>query len=137
MNKQEIVKCCLAEREQLLQKHVGHLPEDRALMLEQISDRIDALETEYKHFLVGIWEQIRNNDNRSLEDILDKRYNRLVLSVEYAEGIRHSQSEAAEVTLWEQITHSNGRDIKALNALIQSYATDLLAHITLDFMEDV
>lgn len=121
----------------MLQKYVGQLPVTQALSLEQISDLIDAMEEEYKQFLVRLWEQVKHSDSRSLDDILDKRYNRVVLSFEYASEIRKSHAAAEEITVWEQITRSNDRDIEALNALVRTYATDLLAHITLDFMEDI
>lgn len=41
------------------------------------------------------------------------------------------------INIRKQITNSKIRDIERLNSLIRTYATDLLAHITLDFMEDV
>ncbi len=136
-NKEQLSKTCLAERERLLQKHVGNLSTDSALSLSQIDEIIEKLENEYKQFLSNLWEQVRNGDSRSLDDILDKRYNRYVLNMEYAKDIRVSQAAAEEITLWEQITNSNYRDIEHLNALVSAYARDLLAHITQDFMEDV
>ena len=127
----------MAERERLLQKHVGNLSTDSALSLSKIDEIIEKIEDEYKQFLSNLWEQVRNGDGRSLDDILDKRYNRYVLNMEYAKDIRVSQAAAEEITLWEQITDTNILDIERLNSLIRAYATDLLAHITLDFMEDV
>lgn len=136
-NKQQLSKICLAEREQLLQKYVSNLPVESALSLSQIREIIEQLEDEYKQFLTNLWEQVRNGDSRSLDDILDRRYSRYVLNMEYAKDIRVSQAAAEEITLWEQITNSNYRDIEHLNALVGAYARDLLAHITQDFMEDV
>ena len=136
-NKQELSKTCLAERERLLNKYVGNLLIDFALSLSQIGEIIEKLEDKYKQFLSNLWEQVRNGDSRSLDDILDKRYNRYVLNMEYAKDIRVSQAAAEEITLWEQITSSNYRDIEHLNALVGAYAWDLLAHNTQDFMEDV
>ena len=136
-NKQQLSKACLAERERLLQKYVSNLPVDLALSLSQIGEIIEQMEDEYKQFLAQLWEQVRNDDSRSLEDILDKRYNRYILNREYAKDIRTSHAAAEEITLWEQITNSNYRDIEHLNALVGAYARDLLAHITQDFMEDV
>ena len=136
-NREQLSKTCLAERERLLQKHVGNLSTDSALSLSQIGEIIEKIEDEYKQFLSNLWEQVRNGDSRSLDDILDKQYNRYVLNMEYAKDIRVSQAAAEEITLWEQITNSNYRDIEHLNALVSAYARDLLAHITQDFMEDV
>ena len=138
MNKQEISKRCLEERERLLQKHIECLPTESALLLPEIGTIIEKLEDEYKQFLTTLWTQVRPNDEkRSLEDILDKRYNRYILNREYAKDIRVSQAAAEEITLWEQITNTNSQDIEHLNALVTAYAKDLLAHITLDFMEDI
>ena len=110
---------------------------DSSLSLCRIGEIIEQLEDECKQFLAQLWEQVRNDDSRSLEDILDKRYNRYILNREYAKDIRTSHAAAEEITLWEQITNTNIRDIEHLNTLIRTYAKDLLAHITLDFMEDV
>ena len=137
MNKQVIAERCLNERERLLQKYVRALPHEQALSLLEISEIIEQLETEYKQFLKRLWEEIKQDDSRSLDDILDKRYNRYILNHDYAEDIRTSQAAAEEITLWEQITNTNSHDIDHLNALISAYATDLLAHITLDFVDDV
>ena len=135
--KENISKICLAERSRLLQKYVGSLPTDSPLSLTSIEEIIEQLENEYRLFLANLWEQICSGDPRSLDDILDKRYNRYILNKEYAKEIRISQAAAEEITLWEQITNTNSRDIERLNTLITTYAKDLLAHITLDFMEDV
>lgn len=137
-NKQDIAKICLEERELLLSKYLEGLPIESAISLEEISSLVERLEEEYKQFLTTLWEQVRNEEEvRSLDDVLDKRYNRYILNREYAKDIRVSQSAAEEITLWEQITNTNIRDIEHLNALIRAYAKDLLAHITRDFMEDV
>ena len=137
LSKQQIAKLCFDEREQLLQKYVTNLPEDVALPLSRIGEIIEQMEDEYRQFLSGLWEQVRNNDTRSLDEILDKRYNRYILTCEYAKDISVSQAAAEEITLWEQIADTNIHDIRHLNALIYTYAKDLLAHITLDFTEDV
>ena len=137
MKREEIAKRCFAAREQLIDKYCGSLPKDHAVELEQIGSLVEQIEEEYKRFLAELWEQIKGEDTRSLDDILDKRYNRFALHIEYAAPLNMAVANAEEVTLWEQITNSNYRDIEHLDTLISAYARDLLAHITLDFMEDV
>lgn len=137
MKREEIAKRCFAVREQLIDKYCGSLPKDHAIELEQIGSLVEKLEEEYKRFLAELWEQVKGNDTRSLDDILDKRYNRFALHVEYAAPLNMAVANAEEVTLWEQITNSNYRDIEHLDTMISAYARDFLAHITLDFMEDV
>ena len=137
MKREEIAKRCFAVREQLIDKYCGSLPKDHAVGLEQIGSLVEKLEEEYKRFLAELWEEIKGDDTRSLDNILDKRYNRFALHVEYATPLNMAVANAEEVTLWEQITNSNYRDIEHLDTLISAYARDLLAHITLDFMEDV
>ena len=117
MTKELISKQCLAEREQLIGKYCDTLPADHAMPIEQIRELIVQIEKEYKVFLCGLWEQVKGEDDRSLDAILDKRWNR--------------------TTLWEKISNSNYRDIDHLNSLVKAYAHDLLAHITRDFLEDV
>ena len=137
MTKEFISKQCLAEREQLIGKYCDTLPTDHAMPIEQIRELVVQIEKEYRIFLCGLWEQITGGDDRSLDAILDKRWNRVVLAYEYNAPIETAIDEAEEITLWEKISNSNYRDIEQLNALITAYARDLLAHITLDFMEDL
>ena len=137
MKREEIAKRCFTAREQLIDKYCGSLPKDHALELKQIGDLAEQIEEEYKRFLAELWKEVKGKDTRSLDDILDKRYNRFALHTEYAAPLNLAVANAEEVTLWEQITNSNYRDIEHLDTLICAYARDLLAHITLDFMEDV
>lgn len=137
MTKEQLSKLCHAERERLIDTYFGNLPIDKAVDLGIITERINKMEDEYKLFLAKLWHQSEEVDVLSLNGVLDKNLNRWSLGGEYAVSIKEAHSEADEVTLWEQITNSNDRDIKHLNALIIAYARDLLAHITMDFMEDV
>ena len=137
MTRDELVLSCIEERERLIDTYLGDLPTDKAVDLGIIVERIDKMEEEYKLFLAKLWHQSEDVDVQSLNGVLDKNLNRWSLGGEYAASIKEAHSEADEVTLWEQITNSNNRDIKHLNALIVAYAKDLLAHITLDFMEDL
>ena len=137
MTLESISKSCLAERERLLDTHLASLPADKAIDLAQIAELIERIEQGYKSFLTNLWNDIRQNDKRTLDVIIDKHYNRFGIGSEYAVPIKSAISDAEEITLWEQITNSNYRDIEHLNALIRAYAHDLLAHITADFMEDI
>lgn len=137
LSKAKVSVLCLHERERLVLSHVNDLPEDRVLSLYEISCIIDQVETEYKQFLLELWSRIQGKDGRTLDDILDKRYNRFFLKLGYAKQICLAHADAEEVTVWEQITNSNYQDIKQLNVLVRACAIDVLAHITSDFMEDV
>lgn len=137
MSIQELSRQTIAERERLIEIIEGALPTDSAITIDRIGELVEQAENEYKHFLSQLWEQIRCSDRRALDDILDKRYNRFGLGGEYAPAIKQAISDAEEVTLWEQITNSNYRDINHLNSLVVAYSKDLLAHITLDFMEEI
>ena len=137
MKRQEIIKQCLDKREQLLQQYIESLPVDQPIELFQIAQIVEQLEQGYKQFLIELWANVCREDRRTLDDILDKHYNRFALRQEYSRQIHQAQANAEEITLWEQITNSNYRDVAHLNALIRAYAIDLLAHITADFMEDL
>ena len=137
MTREEISRLTLQERERLLDKYCSSLPTDKAITVEQISDFAEQAEQDYRRFLADIWQNVKGADKRSLDQLLDKQYNRMVLGSEYKEQIVSAREDAEEVTLWEQITDTNGRDIARLNALIRAYITALLAHLTLDFMEEV
>ena len=136
MTKNEIINRTIEEREWLVQTHLSVLPKDKAIEVDKIAELITSLEQAYKQFLQSIWHEL-GKDERSLEDVLDKQYNRFALAGKYAEPINQAIADAKEITLWEQITNSNYKDIDHLNAIIVAYAKDLLAQITADFLEDV
>ena len=137
MTREEISKECLNVRELLIRDCHNVLPTDQAADMEKINHLVGRVEEEYKNFLTALWKDIRPDDERTLDDILDKRYNRLVLARDYTAPIEAAIGDAEEITLWERITNSNYRDIEQLNALVIAYIRDLLAQITRDFMEDV
>lgn len=137
MTREEISKECLNVRELLIRDCHNVLPTDQAADMVKINHLVGRVEEEYKNFLSTLWKDIRPDDERTLDDILDKRYNRLVLARDYTAPIEAAIGDAEEITLWERITNSNYRDIEQLNALVIAYIRDLLAQITRDFMEDV
>ena len=137
MTREDISKECLNVRELLIRDCRNVLPTDQAADMEKINHLVGRVEEEYKNFLTTLWKDIRPDDERTLDDILDKRYNRLMLARDYTAPIEAAIGDAEEVTLWERITNSNYRDIEQLNALVIAYIRDLLAQITRDFMEDV
>lgn len=102
MTKELISKQCLAEREQLIGKYCDTLPADHAMPIEQIRELVMQMEKEYKVFLCGLREQVKGEDDRSLDAILDKRWNRTVLAREYTAPIETAIEEAEEITLWEK-----------------------------------
>ena len=134
MTREDISKECLNVRELLIRDCRNVLPTDQAADMEKINHLVGRVEEEYKNFLTDLWKDIRPDDERTLDDILDKRYNRLVLARDYTAPIEAAIGDAEEITLWERITNSNYRDIEQLNALISTYAHYLLAHITADFI---
>ena len=137
MNIQEVAKQCIAKREELINLHLEHLPQEEAIDIDHVCEIMHRLEAEYKHFLSDLWDKLKGADDRTIDDILDKHYHRYGLGLEYSIPIITAHAKAEEITLWEQITNSNYRDVAHLNVLIRAYATDLLAHITADFMEDL
>lgn len=137
MTREEILKKSLEVRDLFVQDCYNLLPKDHAANLDFISYLASRVEEEYRSFLSIIWDEIRQDDERSLNDILDRRYNRLVLEQDYTSSIKDAHSEAKEITLWEQITNSNYRDIDHLNELVVAYIRDLMALMTRDFLEDI
>ena len=137
MTREDILKNSLEVRELFVRDCYNVLPKDHAADLDFINHLASRVEEEYRSFLSIIWNEIRQDDERSLDDILDKRYNRLVLAQDYNSSIKDAHSEAKEITLWEQITNSNYRDIDHLNELFVVYVRDLMAQMTRDFLEDI
>lgn len=137
MNTEELSKCCFAERERLMNTYFGTLPTEQAIRLDYVGDLIQRMEDEYKQFLFDLWRKQHPDSKKTMDDILEKQYNRFSLGREYAAKLNAAFADAKEITLWEQLTNSNDKDIQHMNALIIAYAKDLLALITMDFMEDV
>ena len=135
MTRQEITKSCMEERTRLMEKYTGCLSENPSR--DDIFRLAEQMEDAYRVFLESLWQQIKADDTRTLDQLLDKRYNRMAMTLAYSRSISEADEKAKEITFWEQITDSNGRDIAHLNTLVRSYFTDLLAHITMDFMEDI
>ena len=137
MSIEELSKCSLAERERLIEAYFGALPVDNPISMEQIAERIGQMEEEYKVFLVKLFYQSDTIDEQTIYSVVDKNINRYALGGEYAPTLKEASANAEQITLWEQITNSNDRDVKHLNALVVAYARDLLAHITRDVLEEV
>lgn len=137
MKKAEILKKTLTVRESIIENCHNALPKDHAVDMDFVNQLIDKVEEDYRTYLSVLWGEISQNDKRSLDDILDKRYNRLMIAHDYVTSIESAHKDAREITLWERLTNSNGKDIQQMNALIIAYSKDILAQITQDFMEDV
>ena len=137
MMRKQIIEQTLSERERLLERYCGSLPEDEAISLEQITELASQAQGQYRNFLSELWTQVRRDDTRSIDELLDKQYDHFAVDSEFREQLRSAVGEAQEVTFWEQITRSNSRDIAHLNSLVRAYLSALLAHLTIDFMEEV
>lgn len=137
MKQSDISLRCITERERLINTYFGTLPTEQAIRLDYVGDLIQRMEDEYKQFLFDLWCKQHPDSKKTMDDILEKQYNRFSLGREYAAKLNAAFADAKEITLWEQLTNSNDKDIQHMNALIIAYAKDLLAQITMDFMEDV
>ena len=127
----------------LLDKYFGSLVNEAAVLKQ---DTIDAkymedlplkIEEEYKVFLSSLWEEIKGNDCRNIDDILDKHYTRMCIDDKYSSKISVAKEDAERITLWERITNSNHKDVTYFKGLLYDYSCELLRNMTRDFLEDI
>ncbi len=94
------------------------------------------IEAHYKNYLKELWEKHFPDDSRSIDDILDEKKLRLLLTEDDREAVRHAHTEARRRTLWERITKSNHEDVTFYKGLLKEYAQELLSCLRYDFLEE-
>lgn len=142
MAPEQIEQLCAAKEQELLDKYFGNIIYEAAVLRpetigEYTKDLPLKIEAEYFDFLKLLWEDVRGEDSRSLDDLLDKRHLRMLMTEDDREGIKKAYDNAVQITLWERLTKSNHKDVTFYKGLLKEYARELLRVMTADFLEDV
>ena len=142
MAPEQIEQLCAAKEQELLDKYFGNIIYEAAVLRpetigEYTKDLPLKIESEYFEFLKRLWEDVRGEDSRSLDDLLDKRHLRMLMTEDDREGIEKAYDNAVQITLWERLTKSNHKDVTFYKGLLKEYARELLRVMTADFLEDV
>ena len=142
MAPEQIEQLCAAKEQELLDKYFGNIIYEAAVLRpktigEYTKDLPLKIEAEYFDFLKLLWEDVRGEDSRSLDDLLDKRHLRMLMTEDDRECIEKAYDNAVQITLWERLTKSNHKDFSFYKGLLKEYARELLRVMTADFLEDV
>lgn len=142
MTPERIEKLCTAKEQELLDKYFGNIVHEAAVVRpETIGEYTRELplkiEAEYLDFLRGLWDEVRGDDPRWLDDLLDRHHVRMMMTEDDREGVEQAYDDASRITLWERLTKTNHRDVTRYKGLLKEYARELLCGLTADFLEDV
>ena len=142
MTPERIEKLCTAKEQELLDKYFGNIVHEAAVVRpETIGEYTRELplkiEAEYLDFLRGLWDEVRGDDPRRLDDLLDRHHVRMMMTEDDREGVEQAYDDASRITLWERLTKTNHRDVTRYKGLLKEYARELLRGLTADFLEDV
>ncbi|MBQ8607131.1 MAG: hypothetical protein IJ417_02945 [Bacteroidaceae bacterium] len=142
MNKENIESLCLEKAEALLKKYFGNLIKEAALDCPETIGDYDMelplrVENEYREFLTELWKEISPCDKRTIDDLLDKKHFRNMMTEDDQEGLAEAYRNAKHRTLWERITKTNHKDVTYYKGLLEEYTRELLFCIRLDFLEEV
>lgn len=90
------------------------------------------IEAEFREFLVGVWKEYSDTPLELQEQKL-----RWLMTEDDREVVDEAYKDAARITLWEQITKTNYKDVTYYRGLLYNYTKDLLLVMRLDFLADI
>ena len=142
MNIETIKKHCSEKADALLDKYFGNLVKEAAVDCpETIGDYDNDLplriEVEYRAFLKELWDSLDFEDNRSFDELFDKKHIRNLMTEDDREGIVEAYRNAQQRTLWERITKTNHKDVTYYKGLLKEYTRELLFCMKHDFLEEI
>ncbi len=142
MNKIEIEKLCSGKADALLAKYFGSLVKEAAIDCPETIGEYDLelplrIETEYRGYLEKLWKEIATDDQRTIDDLLDKKLLRDKMTEDDREGISYAYRNAQRRTMWERITQTNHEDVTYYKGLLEEYTRELLFCMKHDFLEEI
>lgn len=137
-----IERLCSEKAESLINKYFGNLIKEASIDCPETIGEYDLelplrIEAEYRTFLQDIWTEIAPNDKRTINDLLDKKDLRDMMTEDDREGITHAYRDATQRTLWERITKTNHKDVTYYKGLLKEYTRELLFCMKHDFLEEI
>lgn len=142
MQEKEITSLCKEKEQELLNKYFGNLVHEAAIVKpetigEYTKDLPLKIESEYRTFLEGLWEENAPDALKGTPLVLEEQKLRKLMTDDDREGIEEAYKDATTITLWEKITKSNHEDVTYYKGLLEEYAKDLLLVMREDFLEEV
>lgn len=142
MNRENIERRCSEKADALLTQYFGSLVKEASIDCPETIGNYDLelplrIEAEYRNFLKELWAEITPNATRTIDELLDKKHLRDMMTEDDREGIAHAYRNAQQRTLWERITQTNHKDVTYYKGLLEEYTRELLFCMKCDFLEEV
>lgn len=140
--KTEIERRCEEKADSLLKQYFGNLVKEAAIECPESIGEYDLelplrIEAEYRNYLKELWEEIAEDDQRTIDDLLNQKQLRNKMTEDDREGIAYAYRDAQRRTLWERITKTNHKDVTYYKGLLEEYTRELLFCMKHDFLEEV
>ena len=140
--KTEIERRCEEKANSLLKQYFGNLVKEAAIECPESIGEYDLelplrIEAEYRNYLKELWEEIAEDDQRTIDDLLNQKQLRNKMTEDDREGIAYAYRDAQRRTLWERITKTNHKDVTYYKGLLEEYTRELLFCVKHDFLEEV
>lgn len=140
--KTEIERRCEEKANSLLKQYFGNLVKEAAIECPETIGEYDLelplrIEAEYRNYLKELWVEIAEDDQRTIDDLLNQKQLRNKMTEDDREGIAYAYRDAQRRTLWERITKTNHKDVTYYKGLLEEYTRELLFCVKHDFLEEV
>lgn len=140
--KTEIERRCEEKANSLLKQYFGNLVKEAAIDCPETIGEYDLelplrIEAEYRNYLKELWVEIAEDDQRTIDDLLNQKQLRNKMTEDDREGIASAYRDAQRRTLWERITKTNHKDVTYYKGLLEEYTRELLFCMKHDFLEEV
>ncbi len=140
--KTEIERRCEEKADSLLKQYFGNLVKEAAIECPERIGEYDLelplrIEAEYRNYLKELWVEIAEDDQRTIDDLLNQKQLRNKMTEDDREGIAYAYRDAQRRTLWERITKTNHKDVTYYKGLLEEYTRELLFCMKHDFLEEV
>ena len=140
--KTEIERRCEEKANSLLKQYFGNLVKEAAIECPERIGEYDLelplrIEAEYRNYLKELWVEIAEDDQRTIDDLLNQKQLRNKMTEDDREGIAYAYRDAQRRTLWERITKTNHKDVTYYKGLLEEYTRELLFCMKHDFLEEV
>lgn len=140
--KTEIERRCEEKANSLLKQYFGNLVKEAAIECPESIGEYDLelplrIEAEYRNYLKELWVEIAEDDQRTIDDLLNQKQLRNKMTEDDCEGIAYAYRDAQRRTLWERITKTNHKDVTYYKGLLEEYTRELLFCVKHDFLEEV
>lgn len=137
--KTEIERRCEEKANSLLKQYFGNLVKEAAIDCPETIGEYDLelplrIEAEYRDFLKELWGEIAEDDQRTIDDLLNQKQLRNKMTEDDCEGIAYAYRDAQRRTLWERITKTNHKDVTYYKGLLEEYTRELLFCMKHDFL---